>query len=116
MIAWPASLPQRAERPGYQSGTGDGRLRSDTDSGIAKVRRRFSAVPRPLQLQMLMTWDQLDTFKAFVADDLETGVLPFVFPCQEGAGTWIVQFGRDMPKWVAQTNNWMVTLDLVILP
>lgn len=116
MIAWPATLPQRAERPGYQSGTGDGRARSGTDSGIAKVRRRFSAIPRPLQLQMKMTRDQLDIFKAFIATDLVEGTKPFTFPNQEGSGTWIVQFGRDMPTWIASTNKWLVSFDLVILP
>lgn len=116
MIAWPATLPQNAERPGYQSGTGDGRIRSQTDSGIAKLRRRFSAVPRPLQLQLTMTWTELDAFKTFVASDLVGGTLPFTFPSQEGAGTWTVQLGQNMPTWVASKNKWLVTLDLVILP
>lgn len=83
MNVWPASLPQYVNRDGYQSGTGDGRVRSDTDAGIAKLRRRFSAVPRPLSVVMTMTRAQLATFRGFVEDDLKGGTLPFIFASRE---------------------------------
>jgi hypothetical protein len=116
MNIWPSTLPQFALRDGYQSGTGDGRLRSDTDAGIAKVRRRFSYVPRPLSLSTLMTNDQLDTFKTFYDDTLQGGVLPFQVFSAEGADPIVVQFGQNAPTWVPNGIDWTVTLDLVILP
>lgn len=116
MISWPSTLPQGFMSDGYQSGMGDGRARSDTDSGIAKVRRRFSAVPRPLSGNMYMTDAQLATLKGFIADDLAGGSLPFTFPAQDESGTWTVQFGKDVPAWGRMGLGWSVKLDLVILP
>ncbi|MGN6549764.1 MAG: hypothetical protein ACTHJ3_07715 [Pararhizobium sp.] len=116
MISWPATLPQRAYQDGYQSGLGDGRIRSDTDAGIPKVRLRFSYVPRPLSVTMEMTEAQRAIFEGFVESDLKKGVLPFQFPAQEGTGTWVVQIGQNMPSWTTKGVGWLVTLDLVRLP
>lgn len=79
MNSWPTSLPQKVLADGFQGAAADGRLRTDTDSTIAKTRRRFSFVPRPLQLQMRMTDEQLAIFRKFVDNDLQGGVLPFIF-------------------------------------
>jgi hypothetical protein len=116
MNVWPSTLPQFVLRDGYQSGTGDGRLRSQTESNIAKLRRRFSAVPRPLSVKVHMTAAQFATLKTFVEDTLEGGVLPFQFPSSEGGDPLICQFGQNMPNWVPQGIDWIVTMDLVILP
>lgn len=117
MNVWPASLPRKLLVDNFKTGTGDGRLRSSTDSAIAKVRRRFSAIPRPLSGTMFMSRDQLDAFRDFVRNDLAAGSLPFQFPAQGEDGTWIVQFGQDMPSWVPKgPRYWIVSLDLVILP
>jgi len=116
MNVWPATLPQYVDRPGYQSGTGDGRLRSQTETGIPKVRRRFSAVTRPLSVKMYLSAAQLDIFKAFYSTTLVEGSLPFQFPSSEGGDPLICQFGQNTPTWVPQGVEWIVTLDLVILP
>lgn len=116
MISWPSTLPQRALRDGYQSGLGDGRARTETDAGIAKVRRRFSAIPRPLTFSMYMSAAQLATFKTFMTTDTAGGIKPFTFPGQDEDGSWIVQFGREMPRWVPKGIDWIVSFDLVILP
>lgn len=116
MNVWPASLPQFVDRPGYQGGTGDGRIRSDTDTKIAKLRQRFSAVPRPLQFTVTMTDAQFATFKSFIKNDTAGGTLPFQFPSPEGEGTWICQFGQNMPTWNSVGVEWVVTMELVILP
>ena len=116
MKTWPETLPQRGLTDGYQSGTGDGRLRSDNDAGAAKVRRRFSAVVRPLSIIFEMTTEQLSTFRTFVSDDLAGGIMPFTFPAQGEAGTWTVQMGREMPQWSPRGLGWAVKMDLVILP
>jgi len=34
----------------------------------------------------------------------------------DGDGTWIAQFGQNMPRWVPTGLDWTVTLDLVVLP
>ena len=117
MNVWPATLPQRMDVDGYQESLGDGRLRSQSDAGPAKVRRRFSAVPRPLSVSTELTSAQLATFKTFVVTTLAGGTLPFQMPAQSGTGTWIVQFAQTMPGWTAiPGGRWRLSLDLVILP
>lgn len=63
-----------------------------------------------------MTKAQLATLRSFVESDLNGGVLPFVFPAQGEAGTWVVQFGEKLPSWSAVADYWNVSFDLVILP
>lgn len=117
MNSWPSTLPQRMLVNGYQTGLGDGRLRSSTDAGVAKLRRRFSAVPRPLSGSIMATAEQLETFKTFVEDTLKGGVLPFTFPAQGEDGTWTCQIGQNAPTWSASGPDvWTISLDLVILP
>ncbi|MEQ1938622.1 hypothetical protein ABMA46_10230 [Mesorhizobium sp. CN5-321] len=116
MIAWPSTLPQTFMSDGYQSGEGDGRIRSTTDSGIAKLRRRFSAVARPLSGSMFMTDMQLAAFRTFFEETTGGGSLPFTFPAQDEAGTWTVQFGQNVPSWGRMALGWSVKLELVVLP
>ncbi|NDW04076.1 hypothetical protein [Jiella pacifica] len=118
MNVWPATLLQHAEREGFRRGFGDGRLSTPTEAGPTRTRRRFSYVPEPLQCAFQMTDTQLATFKAFVADTLRGGTLPFRMPAQREDGEWIVKFGETMPSPVpARTRTkWLVTLDLVRLP
>ena len=116
MISWPAELPQYMLLEGQQSGLGDGRIRSQNDDGTAKVRRRFSNVPRPLSGTMLMSYDELQTFIAFVEDDLSGGTLPFELPSQVDMETWVVQFAGEMPSWTRVGPKFSVKFDLVILP
>jgi hypothetical protein len=51
-------------------------IRTSVTVGPAKQRRRFTAVPEPLTIQMWMTTDQINTFKEFVQEDIQDA-LPF---------------------------------------
>jgi hypothetical protein len=115
---WPATLPQEILVDGNSEAMGDGRLRSQTDTGPGKVRRRSTAMARPLSGSMMMSDDQLDAFEEFVLDDLGGGSLPFLFPkTRGGEGTWLVRFGEDMPSWAnVGPDLWTVTMSLEILP
>jgi hypothetical protein len=54
----------------------DNAVRSPTDSGVAKVRRRFTAVPEDFNCQIVVTAAQLQTLLDFHDLTLST-VLPF---------------------------------------
>lgn len=114
---WPASLPQKLLVEGYSEGLADGRLISQMDAGPAKVRRRSSAMPRPLQGSMIMTSAQLATMRTFVNTTLIGGSLPFDFPDPATGATLLVRCAGSVP---ALTNlggaYWNVSLDLEILP
>jgi len=114
---WPDTLPTKMLRDGFGGGMGDGRLRTQTDTGPGKTRNRFSAVVQPVSGTMRMTEDQRAILEAFVRDDLDGGTLGFEFPAQWGSGTWIVQIADDMPAWQpVGVGAWDVALNLVILP
>jgi uncharacterized protein YwlG (UPF0340 family) len=116
MNVFPASLPQIMERDGFSRGYGDGRLRSPTDAGGGKSRRRFSYMPEPVKGSIVMTGAQLAIFRAFIDETLKGGTLPFYFPAQGELGQWIVKIGQAMPSEAPMGLNWRVDLDLVRLP
>jgi len=114
---WPDTLPQRFLVNGNQEATGDGRLRSPTDTGPGKVRRRSSAVVNPLGGTLRMNAAQLAIFDGFIDSDIAGGSLPFNFPAPYGAGTWLVQIGDTMPSRAnVGGDRWNVTLALEVLP
>jgi hypothetical protein len=78
---WPDSLPQTP----YSSADGtpqydpaDNLIRTSVSMGPAKQRRRFTAVPETVKLQMWLTSDQVTTLRSFIADDLQDA-LPFTW-------------------------------------
>jgi len=73
---WPLTLPQVPQK-GYTESTGVNVIRSQTDMGPAKQRFRGKSASK-LNVSFIMTTQQVDTFEAFVEDDLR-GVLRFNF-------------------------------------
>lgn len=115
---WPATLPQHFLQDGYSEGVADGRLVSQMEAGPAKVRRRSSAMPRPLTGRMLMDDDQLDDLRGFVDATLIGGSLPFTFPnpTDFGATGILVRFASALPRWSWRgPDAWDVSIDLEVL-
>lgn len=76
MAVWPGSLPQLPEY-GWAERKLENRIRSETDSGPAKVRRRFTRATRQLSLSMLLTQAQVATLDTFHTSTLKDGSLRF---------------------------------------
>jgi len=115
--AWPASLPSYLLVDGYSEGIGDGRVRSQTDMGPPKVRRRSSAMPKTLQGRMLMTGAQLATLQSFVETTLVGGSLPFTFTDPVTRGSILVRFAGSLPSWTGRGGDtYAVALELEVLP
>lgn len=75
MATWPSDLPPF--RLPISDQPQDGTLRTSMDTGPAKVRRRFTAVPRNMAIPMRMTGAQYDTLQDFYTSDLSGGALEF---------------------------------------
>lgn len=125
--AWPSTLPQRFGAESYSRDPGDGRLRSKTEMGPGKVRRRSSSVPDVITGSMEMTQTQLVALRTFVSSTLSGGALAFTFPDPEGGSDLLVRFGEDLPKvggFLGFKGNgagaleklWSVPLSLEVLP
>lgn len=76
---WPSDLPQAALVAGYQQQPPNLIIRTETEAGVAKVRRRFTAGARRLNMAFLMTGAQVIIFDAFYLQTLEGGALRFDF-------------------------------------
>lgn len=77
VIQWPSTLPQVPQK-GFTESVGVNVIRSATDAGPAKQRRRASR-PSEMSLNFLMTTAQTQTLETFVKDTT-SGVKRFTFP------------------------------------
>jgi len=115
--AWPSDFPQCLPRDGQSEAMGDTLIRSQPDTGPAQARKRTSAQVRPFAGIVILTRAQLAALRVFVDTTLLGGSLPFTFPAQSEAGTWLVRFAdRGLPKWTPQGGKYRVGFELDILP
>ncbi|GAA2888168.1 hypothetical protein GGQ99_004804 [Aminobacter niigataensis] len=117
VAAWPATLPQYLLTEGYSEAQGDGRLRTQPDLGPAKVRRRSSSMPGPLQGRMTMSGAQRTILDDFVETTLAGGTLPFTFPDPLTRAPILVRFSANLPAWSSPGGDtFIAALDLEVLP
>jgi len=77
---WPPELPRRVLVDNQKTTLGEGRLKSATDVGPGKVRRRFSSAVKPVTVNFTLNGDQRIRFISFFEEDTAMGSLPFLFP------------------------------------
>lgn len=77
MILWPDVLPQTLLLEGYSSQLADVLARTAMDAGPAKVRRRFTAGPKPVSGSVIVTPAQLVFFQFWYETVLLNGALRF---------------------------------------
>ncbi|MDB5620507.1 hypothetical protein [Tardiphaga sp.] len=139
LAVWPADLPQYVLVDGFQSGPRGARLKTATDTGPGKQRRR-GALMKPVTCSFFASTDELARFYRFWESDTAGGVLPFVMPDRQFDGLalmdenglvladengvpliaeswWLVQFGQNEPADTPISGvYWRVQFDLVVLP
>lgn len=112
---WPSNVPHCFVLGSFEEQLGDGLLRSQTDTGPAKIRRRSSAMPRNAAGTLRLTSDELKALIAFIQTTLMGGALPFIVKRQGGNGRIMARF-TDMPSWTRVTGRmYYVSLSLEIL-
>lgn len=65
MAVWPLSLPQQVLASDYTEAADANTIRSDVDVGPAKVRRRYTAEVKVLQIGLVLTAAQVVTLDTF---------------------------------------------------
>lgn len=117
IFTWPSSLPQNPER-GFSETGGASVLRSQTDTGPAKMRRR-AASPATLSVSYLMTTAQVTTFESFVGSSLQY-VLRFNYTHPRTGNAVEVrivpQGGNSYNIDYVAPGYWRVKMTLEILP
>lgn len=117
IFTWPLALPQNPER-GFTETGGASILRTQTDTGPAKMRRRASS-PGTLNVTYLMTTAQVNTFETFVNNSLQY-VLRFNYTHpRTGASVearLVPQSGNSYTIDYVAPGYWRVKMTLEILP
>lgn len=80
---WPLILPQETFKDGYSRAIPDQTIRSNMDTGPAKVRYRGGHMPEVLSMTLVLTDEQRDALIAFARDIIKGGVLTFEYPNPE---------------------------------
>ena len=85
MIAYPDFLPGPL-LAGYTLNQQSNLLRSEMDSGQARVRRRFANVPSTISATWTFTAEQSAWFEYFIDDSLSGGIAWFEMPIKSPFG------------------------------
>jgi len=114
-MIWPETLPQILLLEGFAASPRDSVIRSQMEYGPAKVRRRTTSGPRPIQGNLILTVDQFATFRGFYEDDLLGGSLRFDWVEPETGDPVEMRF-QEAPSWIRVEQFYNVSLSLEILP
>jgi hypothetical protein len=114
---WPSTLPPPVadNSAGYQAVSNA--VRSNTEAGVAKVRRRFTAVATPFNCNLKLTQAQYATLITFYETTL-LDVLPFDWTDWRTGVTASYRFVQRPGGTFIQgsINRWLVNLQLEKLP
>lgn len=115
---WPSTLPQAPladNTTSYQAVNNS--IRSNTEAGVAKVRRRFTAVATPVNCSLKLTQAQYATLITFYEVTV-SDVLPFdwIDFRTGGAATYRLIQRPQGNFQKGSINRWLVTLQLEKLP
>lgn len=123
---WPLTLPQKPLISGYSETMPSNLLRSETDMGPAKVRRRGGAKPVVAQASYIMSSEQVELLDTFVYETIGGGAVCFDWPrpkFKTGDGVYVR--ARLVPSSDGlytrtsvddTTDFWNVTLSLELFP
>lgn len=114
---WPATLPQSPIVGGATYQRHDNAIRTQMEAGVAKVRRRFTAVGSDATLPVVMGRDQCEALDVFYIDTVKV-VLPFNWRHFGKAGNPAAIYRFKSPPSYAPVGGdlWMVELDLEVMP
>ena len=116
MPTWPASLPQVPESSSYEETAPNELLRTQMDSGPAKVRRRFTSGVRDYGMTFRMTKAQVATLDTFYITTLSGGVVKYDWTNPRTGATDTFRF-KSPPKYQHRTGDfWRVAIEIEQLP
>lgn len=109
---WPGTLPQYVNQDAFREQRVDNTIRTQSDGGSVKLRRRFTAVPVKYTISLTLTAAQKATLDGFYVTTLKDGSLPFewVLPAEQTTKDFIFMAS---PQYTAVgPSTYMVQLEL----
>ena len=108
MIEWPDDLPQFVRRTDFHHTHGDGVLRTKTEAGPGKARRRYSSDPERMTCSITLDRQGLARFRRFYQEETKNGSLPFVMRDQEFDGCYLSGLLTESGKRIVVVANRLV--------
>lgn len=114
MASWP-TLPAPLINT-FRESVPESTIRSQTDKGPAKVRRRSTAMPRPVQFTLMLTPAQVATLDAFHETTTVGGSQEFDYTHPRTGSTVSARF--TSPPSYSDVNgiNYRASIELEIIP
>lgn len=117
-MTWPSTLPIPT-MSGYEIETTDPTVRTDMESGSARVRRRFTAAPDKISLAFVFDEAQMIIFRAFWESDFLNGAAWVYMPIRDGrtAGVSNKECRPSAGKFKAapiSSSHWNVSFDVEV--
>jgi hypothetical protein len=113
---WPATLPQRLINRGLSVQMAYPVVRSETDGGVAKVRRRFRVGVEKIPGILFLNAAQMAIFRTFYQDTLSGGSLAFAWTHPETDETVLLRFASAPSVSLENLPAYEVALNLEVLP
>jgi hypothetical protein len=89
--AWPSTVPDSLQESGYSYEAQSGVIRTNMDTGPAKVRRRFTAVSKTHKGNIILTKTQLATWESWFENVIIFGTLTFTMTNPQTAASMTVR-------------------------
>ena len=118
--SWPGDLPYQARRSGFSVAEPYREpVTTQVEDGPDLRRVAAQTIVKKLAYRMRFTNAQLDTFEAFVRDDLSQGTADFTMQALVGAATYesrrvYIEGGKYQAS--PQGRDWQVTFTLCVFP
>jgi hypothetical protein len=113
---WPDTLPQRLLNRGLSVQVGYPVVRSETDGGVAKVRRRFTRGIETVSGILVLTAAQMAAFRTFYQDSLSAGARAFTWTHPETDATVLMRMTAAPSISLENLPLYEVALSLEVLP
>jgi hypothetical protein len=116
-VSFPTTLPN-VKMSSYSFAPVNSNIRTEMDSGMAKVRRRFLAAPTDFNVTWELSMAELGIFEKFYQNDVLSGSVWFNISLVNGVGQTVYAARFKEPYKVSTTNReylWAVTATLETL-
>jgi|GEM_PF-627877 len=90
MPMWPLILPQRPQQNSYKRTLPNMTIRTDMETGPAKVRWRGGNSPQTVEASYILTDAQRDALETFVMEVVKQGAICFDWPDPEHGGDYVL--------------------------
>jgi hypothetical protein len=115
MPTFPNTLP-KFDSESYVESYGDGLVRTSMDSGPDFVRRRYTAIPIGVSGDLNLDGAQVDTLIDFWRTDCKFGSITFDWVNSRTDTAVVYRFRAPPVVRAGSGNNFLVSLELEILP